>query len=175
MSTTHNFERSLAYSHDHADAPWWTLVYQAAFGQLLSCVSVRKDGWAQRSGIDRIVITEHGRRITVDEKVRSADWPDFLLERFSDEGRRTAGWIQKPLDCDFIAYAFVPSETCYLLPTITLQRAWQLHGREWVKVYPEKRAYNEDRGRSWVTLSTAVPRDVLLLAMTDAMTICWGK
>jgi hypothetical protein len=34
----------------------------------------------------------------------------------ADEGRRSAGRVQKPLACDFIAYAFAPSRRCYLLP-----------------------------------------------------------
>lgn len=38
------------------------------------------------------------------------------LEQWSDEGRRSPGWVQKPLACDFIAYAFaLPAEgaICY--------------------------------------------------------------
>jgi hypothetical protein len=59
-------------------------------------------------------------------------WPDILLEQWSDEARRVPGWVQKPLACDFIAYAFAPSRRCYLLPVALLQRAWRLNGREWI-------------------------------------------
>lgn len=170
----HNFSRSLAFSHEYADAPWWQDVYRTAFGPLLSCASVRNDGWAQRKGIDRIVITADGRTIKVDEKVRKQDWPDFLLERWSDEDRRSAGWAQKPLECEFIAYAFVPSATCYLFPTLTLQRAWVRHGRDWINTYDEIRAYNEEGGRHWTTVSVAVPRAVVLSALADAMTVRWS-
>ena len=166
----HNFGRSLAFSHEHADAPWWEIIYRTAFGKLLSCASVRQDGWAQRSGIDRIVITETGRQIKIDEKVRKEDWPDFLLERWSDEARRSPGWVQKPLDCEFVAYAFVPSATCYLFPTLTLQRAWQVYGRDWIGAYPEIRAYNE----GWTTVSVAVPREVLLQALANATMVRWA-
>ena len=38
---------------------------------------------------------------TVDEKIRMEDWPDVLLEHWSDEGRRSPGWGQKPLAADF--------------------------------------------------------------------------
>ena len=31
--------------------------------------------------------------------------------------------FEKPLACDFIAYAFVPIATCYLFPTLTLHNA----------------------------------------------------
>ena len=44
-----------------------------------------------------------GRTLRVDEKVRTNDWPDILLEQWSDEGRRSPGRVQKPLACDLIA------------------------------------------------------------------------
>lgn len=171
---THIFRRSLVFSHEYADAPWWEPVYRAAFGNLLSCASVRKDSFAQRAGVDRVVVTEHGRTITIDEKVRKEDWPDFALERWSDEARRTVGWIQKPLECEFIAYAFIPTATCYLFPTLTLQRAWRQHKRDWGERYPAVRAFNCQDGRRWTTLSTAVPRDVLLNALGEAMMVQWA-
>lgn len=166
----HDFKQSLALSEAYSDASWWLDVYRAAFPRLRSAVPIKQDGWAQRAGIDRKLTLSCGRSITVDEKVRTVDWPDFLLERWSDEARGSPGWIQKPLLCDFIAYAFIPSATCYLLPTETLQRAWRLHGKEWAARYPEIRAQN----RGYVTVSIAVPRAVLLQALSDAMTVRWA-
>jgi hypothetical protein len=32
----------------------------------------------------------------MDEKVRTNDWLDILLEQCSDEDRRSPGWVQKP-------------------------------------------------------------------------------
>lgn len=165
----HDFAESLARSHEQADAPWWLTVYRAAFPNLASYVCVRADGWAQRGGIDRVLTLDSGRTIYIDEKVREKDWPDFLLEQWSDEQRKKPGWVQKPLACEFIAYAFVASATCYLLPTLTLQRAWRLHGRDWIKAYPTIRAPN----RGYVTASVPVPRAVLLAALNDAMMVRW--
>lgn len=165
----HDFQRSLELSQQHAEAPWWIVVYRAAFPDLRAAVNVRNDGWAQRGGIDRVLTLSTGKTVTVDEKVRTEDWPDILLERFSDEAKRIPGWIQKPLACDFIAYAFIPSQTCYLLPTLTLQRAWKQCGRTWIGQYREIRA----RNRNYVTLSTAVPVDVLMQALGDAMRVNW--
>jgi hypothetical protein len=167
----HNFAESLARSHSYADAEWWHDVYRTAFPSMRASVSVRDDGWAQRGGIDRVLTLSSGRTITIDEKVREKDWPDILLERWSDEARKTPGWVQKPLACDFIAYAFVPSQTCYLLPTLTLQRAWFCFGREWVESYPEVRAQNN----GFVTVSVPVPIAVLFNALSDAMRIEWGR
>lgn len=168
--TVHNFAESLARSHEQADAPWWNEIYRSAFPSLKSAVSVRDDGWAQRGGVDRMITLSSGRTISIDEKVREKDWPDFLLERWSDEAREAPGWIQKPLLCEFIAYAFIPSSTCYLFPTLTLQRTWRIYGRDWISAYGTVRAQN----RGYVTASIPVPRDILLSAMNDAMTVRWG-
>jgi hypothetical protein len=181
--TVHQFSTSLGLSHQHADAPWWREVYERAFPTLESMVSVRKDGWAQRGGIDRQLVLSCGRVLSVDEKVRSEDWPDFLLERWSDRNRREPGWTQKDLACDFIAYAFIPSATCYLLPFQTLRKAWRDKGRDWIQLaeLPVRNGYqvilaeNEQGGRSWVTENVAVPRNVLLSALSEAMTIRWSS
>jgi hypothetical protein len=154
-------------SEAYSDADWWLPIYRRAFPQLASAVSVRQDGWAQRGGIDRLLSLSCGRTYTVDEKVRSQDWPDVLLEQWSDEARRVPGWIQKPLACDFIAYAYAPSGTCYLLPVAPLQRAWRRRGREWLERYGVRRALNP----GYVSTSVPVPRDVLMNAITESMMI----
>lgn len=169
--TVHNFRESLERSHAHSDATWWLEIYRQAFPGLASAVNVRQDGWAQRGGIDRILTLSTGRVIYVDEKVREKDYGDILLERWSDEAAKSPGWVQKPLACEFIAYAIAPSSTCYLLPVLTLQRAWRLHGLDWINAYPEKRANN---GR-YVTISHAIPVSVLMGALADAICVEWRE
>jgi hypothetical protein len=78
--------------------------------------------------------------------------------------------MQKELSCDFIAYAFVQSETCYLLPFQTLRRAWLQHGEDWVRKYRRVEAQNV----GYTTVSVAVPIPVLLDAIRDAMVISWA-
>ena len=143
-------------------------MYRRAFPKLASAVVVREDGWAQRGGVDRVLTLECGRTYTVDEKVRTEDWPDILLERWSDEERRVPGWVQKPLACDFIAYAFAPSGVCYLLPVAPLQRAWRTNGRQWIELYGIRRARNV----GYVSASVPVPKAVLMQAIADAMIVC---
>jgi hypothetical protein len=167
----HNFRESLERSESYADAGWWLEIYRLAFPGLLSSVSVRKDGWAQRGGIDRVLTLASGKTLTVDEKVREKDWPDILLEYWSDSERKVPGWVAKDLACDFIAYAFVPSETCHLLPFQTLRRAWQVNYKNWVRQYQKIEALN----RGYVTVSVAVPTGVLLGALRDAMTVSWAN
>ena len=157
----------MALSEEYAEADWWLPVYRRAFPRLQTAVSVRDDGWAQRGGVDRVLTLSCGRTYTVDEKVRTEDWPDILLEQWSDEERRVPGWVQKPLACDFIAYAYAPSGLCFLLPVAPLQRAWRQRGREWIRRYGTRRAQNP----GYVSVGVPVPRAVLVAAIAEAMII----
>jgi hypothetical protein len=165
----HNFEDSLARSKAQADAPWWETVYREAFPDMAAMVNVRDDGWAQRGGIDRVITLASARTINIDEKVREQDWPDILLEYWSDRDRKIPGWVAKSLACDFVAYAFVPSQTCYLLNFQTLRRAWRLNRGVWVKEHPKIEAQNN----GYVTVSVAVPIDELVSALGGATKIEW--
>jgi len=165
--TVHDFRESLQKAADQADAPWWLGVYRKAFPDLESCVSVREDGWAQRGGIDRVLTLKSGRTLSVDEKVRYKDRDDIALEYWSDEARKIRGWVAKDLACDFIAYAFVPSGRCYLLPFQTLRRAWRDNRKEWVRDHFRVEAENP----GYKTISVAVPIAILMSALGDAMLV----
>ena len=165
----HDFSASLAKSHAQADAPFWFEVYREAFPDLQAAVNVRNDGWAQRGGVDRVLTLNSGKTLTCDEKIREKDWPDILLEYWSNYERRVPGWVAKDLACDFIAYAFVPSATCHLLPFQTLRRAWRINHRDWVARHRRIEAKNKD----YTTVSVAVPTTELLMALAGAMTVSW--
>lgn len=167
----HDFADSLAKSQAQADAPWWFEVYRSAFPDMMAAVNVRADGWAQRGGIDRVLTLASGKTLYVDEKVREENWPDILLEYWSNFERKVPGWVAKDLACDFIAYAFVPSQRCHLLPFQTLRRAWRENHQAWVSNY--KRI--EARNSGYTTVSVAIPTKVLLSALCDAMTVSWAK
>jgi hypothetical protein len=174
--TVHDFTRSLALSASYADAPWWGEVYRQFFPGLQAMVNVRDDGPQQRAGIDRVLTLSTGRVVRVDEKVRAEDWPDFCLEVWSDIEHTRPGWIAKDRECDFIAYAFVPSRRCYLLPFLTLRTAWHRHGAEWrdrakLKA-PGYRVIRADNGR-YTTVSIGVPIEDLLAALTGAQIATW--
>lgn len=176
VSPVHTFEESLARSEARADAHWWLPVYREAFPDLESAVCVRQDGWAQRGGIDRVLTLGSGKTLSVDEKVREEDWPDILLEYWSALETKTPGWIAKGQACDLIAYAFVPSETCYLLPFQTLRRAWFVNRKDWVRSFQRVEAKNKPRnGKPYTTVSVAVPINVLMRSLNDAMCIKWAN
>jgi hypothetical protein len=171
----HNFTQSLALSHEYEDAEWWGRVYQRAFSNFSCMTSTRQDGWAQRGGIDRVITLKSGKTVTVDEKVRLKDYDDVLLERWSDVDRKTPGWVQKDLACDYIAYAFLPSRRCYLFPFLELRRAWKTFGKTWAEVYRPVYAKNESCGRRWVTESVPVPLVELQNALTQTSLIRWEE
>lgn len=178
MTMTHDFKRSLKWSHAQEDQPFWVEVYAKAFPTMVGCHSTRKDGWAQRGGIDRTILLEDGTAVTVDEKVRRENWPDILIEHWSDEHRRIPGWghRDKALTCDYIAYAMIPSQICYLLPYQVLRRAIKLNGEAWwTKAHngtPGYKRVSADNG-TYVTVSYAVPIESLLDAIRDCLVVTW--
>jgi len=186
--TVHDFAGSLAYSHDQADQPWWESVYRTAFPDFLAMVDLRHFGWHQEAGRDRAVVLNSGRTIWIDEKVRSAAYQDVAVEVWSTYPKGGAepyrpvrgakpGWAREAKDCDWLAYAFVPTSTCYLFPFLGLRAALRNHAREWVD-----NATTRTKGFRWVvapnrnydTISIAVPIPILKQAIADAMTIRWN-
>lgn len=176
----HDFRESLAKSHAQEDAEWWPLVYRAAFPDLVSFSSVRQDGWAQRGGIDRVLVLKSGKTLSVDEKVRYRDYADVLLEVWSvfRAGKGIdPGWVAKDLACDYIAYAWVPNERCLLLPFQELRRVWRKHHDLWWDLATRRsegfsmvRAANN----GYETVSVCVPEKILVNAMRDAMLVSWA-
>jgi hypothetical protein len=156
----HKFNEDLEYSHQVANADWWEVVYRKAFPDFLTMGDIQQNGWCQQSGVDRIIVLKSGKIIRVDEKVRREDYGDILLEFLSSEERKTPGWIEKPLNCDFIAYAVEPTKKCYLLPFETLRRAWARNRIKWLQGRII-RAKNE----GYTTCSVAVPVKTLLIEL----------
>lgn len=173
----HDFFQSLALSHQYTEAPWWKEVYEKAFYNFSTMIDVRNDCQAQREGIDRYVILNSGETIKIDEKVRTVKYNDILLEVFSNSERETPGWMQKNLRCDYIAYAFIPTKTCYLLPFLQLKRAWNTNKQIWY----EKARKSQDgfrvvdaENKTYTTHSICVPIDILIPAINEAMVVNWG-
>jgi hypothetical protein len=164
----HSFTEQLTYSHSMSAAPWWEAVYRKAFGQLASMADIREDGWSQRSGVDRIVVLKSGKIIKIDEKVARSVYPTLPLERWSSIEDRTPGWVQKPIDADFIAYAEAPTGEVYLLPVQLLQRAWRTIGKtKWVKLYPSLHVKNI----GYTTIIVPVPKSEVFRAIQDAILV----
>jgi hypothetical protein len=173
-----HFRPDLEWSQNLSDEPFWLSVYRRAFPSLVGCHDLRADGEHQRAGIDRLLVLANSKTLYVDEKGRREDWPDILLETFHEypSGHRKDGWARLPLRCDYVAYALVPSQTCYLLPFLLMQSALRRNWDSW-----NSQAKKRTNGFSYVvsdnpgyrTRSLAVPPTVLLGAIGDAITVTW--
>lgn len=140
-----------------------------AFPDLMTVAAVAEDGWGQRGGIDKVLTLKSGKTLLVDEKVRATDWDDFALEYWSDHARKIKGWVAKELACDYIAYAFLPSGRCYLLPFQELRRVWRTHAEEWVRRYRTDRHVAHNNG--WETWFVPVPIPIVLEALKESMLV----
>lgn len=192
--TTHDFDNSLRYSHSQADAEYWPVVYRRAFPDMVTMIDLRGNGWHQKAGRDRAIVLSSGRTVYVDEKVRTDDYDDIAVEVWSvypENGTRPweptegaiPGWGREPKDCEWLAYAFEPSCTCYLLPFLGVRAAWERHAKDWIQ-----KASSETEGYSWVearnrrrngsrywSISIAVPIPELRRCINDSMTITWAR
>ena len=168
-----NFFDDRAYAAAHQHAHKWEAAYRAAFPTLLHTHIVTADGWAQRGGVDRVLVLASGRTLTVDEKVRkphALNGRDIVLEathKYFDSGRCVPGWINKDLACDFIAYTWEDRKDVYIWPFHNLRAAWETNKATWSKTYPWLKTNN----RTFRTFSVAIPVDVLIKAIADTMTI----
>lgn len=179
MIADHSFEHSLRASRAASILPIWEETYRKAFPDFATMCDHSMNGYWQKQGIDRSVILHSSKQILIDEKVRFRNhltgkvYTDILLEVWSDKERKIPGWIQKPLMCDFIAYAIAPLGVCYLLPVVQLQQAWVRNGERWIKDYGTKSASNSSRSGSWITESVCIPPSVIGAAMVSVMEIAF--
>ena len=126
-----DFKNDLKFSHEAEDLSIWGEIYNKAFPECFY-KNAREDGELQRVGIDRTIVLKSGKAIYIDEKVRRVDYGDIALEYISNDKFRTLGWVEKPLFCDYIAYAILPAKKCYLLPVPQLQKAWADNKQIWL-------------------------------------------
>jgi len=179
----HNFKDSLAFSQKYEQAEWWEENYKKAFPDFMAMHTVKEAGWAQQGGVDRVIILKSGKTILVDEKVRKRDSEDILLEYWSVEEKKKPGWIEKDLATDYIAYVFLPSQICYLLPFQLLRKVWEENKTEWIRRSKDKkdksfthvRAENNWNGGKDHSCGVAIPIYILMNKLKEASIICWGE
>ncbi len=153
----HDFKERLAWSEQASDEPFWEAVYRKAFPDMIALAPCPGDTQSQRMGIDRIVHLASGKTLKIDEKKRSKEYDDVLLEYVANDVTLAPGWIEKDLLIDYLAYAFMPTRRCLLLPWELLRRCWRVQRKAWLEKYQIIEAPN----RSYKTLSVAVPTKVL--------------
>lgn len=162
----HDFHERLAWSEAASDDPIWEAFYRQAFKDFMSCSRNSGNNLGQQNGIDRFINLSTGKTLTVDEKKRShSNTGDVALEYVSNDQRNTLGWVAKPSQMDYLAYAWWPARKCVLLPFPLLRRAWLVRGDSWVRKYRTISAPNH----GYNTLSVVVPTDVLRQTIADAL------
>lgn len=166
-SIVHNFNERLNFSERASDELFWLEIYKKAFPNMVNAMPCPGDTISQRAGIDRVILLSSGKLITIDEKKREEVWDDILLEYVSVDTNGTPGWIEKDLIIDYLAYAFMPNKTVYLLPWDLLRRAWLFYKPSWMAKYKKVSAQNN----GYKTLSLAIPIAVLLNSIKTASII----
>lgn len=127
----HRFQEQLDWSEAASAEPFWEAVYRQAFPNLVSLMPCPGDFESQRLGIDRVILLSNGQLLKIDEKKRRKDYRDVLLEWQSNDATGAPGWIEKDLAIDYLAYAIMPTLTCYLFPWTMLRRAWEQNKLNW--------------------------------------------
>ena len=162
-----NFEKDLAFSHAAEDLKIWSEIYNKAFPQNHGFTNERENGQTQYLGIDRTVILSSGKAIYIDTISISTNYGDILLEYISNDKTKLKGWVEKPLFCDYIAYAILENGMCYLLPVPQLQKVWLENKEEWLKNYGVKSAKN----KYYNTLNCPIPINILFPVIGKALRV----
>jgi len=175
-SIVHSFGESLEESHKLDQEHNFIELYERMWPDVVSAQRIDADSHLQRSGVDRLIVLQTGKQITIDEKVRKEDYGDILLELVSVGHYSTNGFIEKKpgwtVDmtkiCDFIAYVVLPSARCYLLPFDLLRNATIANMDAW-KANPKCRFPKDSDNFTYITRNIAVPWDILKPAITQQM------
>lgn len=162
-----DFKEQLKYSENASHEPFWQAIYKKAFPDMVSNMVCDGNNQSQRLGIDRVIHLKSGKTLYVDEKKRTKEYRDVLLEYISNDKTGAPGWMEKDLLIDYLAYAFMPSRRCYLYPWQMLRRVWIHYKNAWIQEYKIPPAKN----RYYNTLSVAIPTKVLNDAVKTAMII----
>ena len=164
----HEFYESLAQSLKDSNADFIDDAYRKAFPEI-SDIKIVDDKFLQKRGIDKVLFLGE-KQVFVDEKIRRCkkDYPDILLEEYSNLERGIPGWLGRGKYTDYIAYIKFPQKKMYLLPFLLLQLAWKRNYAEWKKEYGIRSAINTDRATGkflYTTTNIPIPIDVLYRAM----------
>jgi len=168
-----DFKQDLEYSTKHDK--FWKEIYMSFFPSMAEMSSIVTDIELQKKGIDRVLTLENGKRILIDEKMRRSIYTDILLEYKSNSNKdENDGWINKNLEINYIAYAFMPIQTVYMLDWNMLKRTWLKYGGEWYKKAKAKQdglCFVSADNELYNTLSIAIPIYILLDKMIESTVI----
>ena len=152
-----DFAEDLKFSEEASEEGFWQAIYQTAFPDMVGSIHCKGDNQGQRLGIDRLIYLKSGKVLFIDEKKRRVVRDDILLEYLSNDSTNAPGWMEKDLQIDYLAYAFMPIKRCYLFPWQMLRRVWLKYREEWEKEFSIPPAQN----KGYRTHSVAIPINLL--------------
>ena len=122
-------------------------------------ILVITDNDIQRQGVDKIITTSNDTRVFVEEKTLLDVHDEICFEWLSNSVSGESGWIEKPLICNYLAYAFAPIETVYLFEWRVLQAMWKKYGDIWKSSNGCKQIVSTTVGKyyTYQTYATCVP------------------
>jgi hypothetical protein len=163
QQTKNEFYRDLEYSLDPARNETYDKFYYEQFPQLELVKSV-EDLTEQSKGIDKILCFPNGNKVKVEEKTRTKDFNDILLELYSNYSEKKLGWLFT-CQSEYLMYYIEPSKKAYILPMQLLRMVWKNNHIEWQKKYKTTQAKN----KNYASLNIAIPEKVLMEALISEM------
>lgn len=180
----YHYPEQSAWEKEAASKEWVERAYWQAFGELgMVKVQLITDPSLQSKGYDRVCHFKNDKRVIFDEKHRTKDYGDVLIEIYSDMERRIFGWLTN--QADYIAQFFESTRRVVWLPLLLLNK-WLKTRKEivpWVD-NPEnetllpcppwnKPVYAHNKGRfgypDYTTASIAGPNELVLGGIQQSM------
>lgn len=140
---------------------FWRRVYSLAFDGYIDTSPPNADARTQRLGLDRVVLISGGGVVRIDEKTRSRDYGDILIEYVSNDRTGAPGWIEQDLQVDYLAYGVPGAGIAFLIAWMAIRRAWIANRDQWLAAARSGRLGFRTvmaRNEGYTTISVAVPQ-----------------
>ena len=110
-----------------------------------------------------------GSYYTIEEKRRTVDYGDVLLENVSNNRTGTPGWTRKCGNVDYVLFIF-PGKRWEIFPGAALKVAFLSNVDEWLKKF----GVTEARNKTYSTLNIAIPTSDLIESLElCGAAMCW--
>jgi hypothetical protein len=168
MSKENVFGNDLTF--ERRASPLLDEAYYALWPQITSMV-MNNDKELQYHGIDRYLYLQDGTTLKIEEKIRREWYGDILLEYISSDVKKSPGWMNRDLECNYLLYAVLPTNTLYWFYWPALKELWDFNKANWIQFAEHKqhgfsripsKNTSEDGQHIYTTLSVGVPTECLL-------------
>jgi len=135
------------------------IIYKDCFANLVNIKRI-EERHLQLKGHDVHLLLKDDKKLIIDEKARTEDYGDILIEYLSNKQTGRKGWIYEN-ESDYIAYLF-PNNGCYFLKTKEI-REWVENKQSEFWKFKDLPVDNKDkrRGIIYTTVSKLIPLKLL--------------